>query len=96
MCLAVTAMANAATYTVNLWQTATLNGKELKAGEYKVELNANKARITRGKESVEADVKVENSDQKYSNTSVQYSNGNGKYELREIRLGGTKTRILFN
>jgi hypothetical protein len=46
--------------------------------------------------SVEANVKVESAESKFNSTSVRYQNGDGKYRIQEIRLGGTKTKLVFN
>ena len=89
-------MAASTNYKVNLLQTSVLNGKELKAGEYKIEIDGNKAVLKSGKTSIEAGVKVETSDSKFSSTSVRYLSGDGKYKIQEIRLGGTNTRLVFN
>ena len=88
--------ANAATsYKVTLFQPAILNGVELKPGDYKIELNDTKATLRRGKQTVEASVKTETADSKFSSTTVRYANGNGKYQIQEIRLGGTHTKLIF-
>jgi hypothetical protein len=94
--VAALAFASANTYTVTLFQPSVVNGKELQPGDYKLQVTDNKVVISKGKESVEATVKVENGDQKYSSTAVRYTNGDGKYKLQEIRLGGTKTRLVFS
>lgn len=83
-------------YRVTLFQPSTINGTTLKPGEYKIELNGNKAVIKAGKETVEADVRVETAEQKFGSTSVRYLSGNGTYKVEEIRLGGTKTKLLFS
>jgi hypothetical protein len=49
-----------------------------------------------GKKTAEAAVEVQTADEKFSSTSVKYQNGDGKYRILEIRLGGTKTKLLFN
>lgn len=91
------AVASAAdSYRITLFQPSVVNGTTLKPGEYKVELKENKAILKNGKDSVEADVKVESSDQKFPSTSVRYNNGDGKYSIEEIRLGGTKTKLVFS
>ncbi|MDX2149744.1 MAG: DUF669 domain-containing protein [Bryobacteraceae bacterium] len=90
------AVASAANYKVTLFQPSMLEGKELKPGEYKVTVTDSKATISKGKESVEANVKVETADEKFSSTSVRYQNGDGKYRIREIRIGGTTTKLVFN
>ena len=87
--------ANAATYKVTLSQPSTLKGKELKAGEYKLNVDASKVTVVNGKESVEVPVTVESVDQKYESTSVRYV-GTEKPKITEIRIGGTKTKLVFN
>ena len=87
--------ASAATYKVTLTQTSMLKGNELKAGEYRLNLEASKVTITSGKQSLEVPVKVENSDQKFDNTAVRYTGGD-KPKITEIRIGGTKTKLVFN
>jgi hypothetical protein len=94
--LAMSALANAKSFSVTLFQPSIVGGAELQPGEYKLDLNESKVDIHSGKKSAEADVKVENGDQKFSSTSVRYQNGDGKYRVQEIRLGGTKTKLVFN
>lgn len=89
------AVAQAATYKVQLFQPSTVAGSELKPGEYSIEVNDSTAVIKKGKESVQAPVRVESVDNKYSSTSVRYANSDGKYKVQEIRLGGTKTKLVF-
>jgi hypothetical protein len=85
----------ASTYNVTLYQPSIVNGTELKPGEYKVEVKDNSAVISKGRQSVQAPVKMETAETKFSSTSVRYSNGDGKYRLQEIRIGGTNTRLVF-
>jgi hypothetical protein len=92
---ALAAASAAETHRVTLFSPAIVNGQELKAGEYRLELDGDKAVLKKGKESVEAKVKVEAADQKYSTTAVRFVSGDGKYKVNEIRLGGTKTRLVF-
>jgi hypothetical protein len=94
--IALSTVAYAKTYSITLFQPSLVNGVELTAGEYKLEVQDSKAVIRGGKQKVEADVKVENGDDKFNSTSVRYQNGDGKYRVQEIRLGGTKTKVLFN
>ncbi len=90
------AVASANTFTVTLFQPSMVAGKELKPGDYKVTVSNEKAVIEKGKEKVEAAVKVENVDSKFSTTSVRYTNAEGKMKVTEIRLGGTTTKVVFN
>ena len=89
------AFASAATHRITLYQPTTVAGTELKAGDYKLTLQDDKAVITQGKTSVEAKVRTETADSKFSATSVRFQNGDGKYRVQEIRLGGTNTKIVF-
>jgi len=93
--MALAAASAASSYRVTLYQPSIVNGKELKAGEYKVTVKDNKAVISQGKESVEAPVKVETSENKFGSTTVRYSNSEGKYTVQEIRVGNSKTKIVF-
>lgn len=90
------AFASASTYTVTLFQPSVVAGKELKPGDYKITIENEKAVIAKGKEKVEAPVKLENNDSKFNTTSVRYTNADGKMKVTEIRLGGTNTRVVFN
>jgi len=92
---ALVAASAAESHRVTLFSDATVNGQQLKAGEYRLELDGSKATLKKGKQSVEANVRVESGDQKYSSTAVRFNNGNGDYKINEIRLGGTKTRVVF-
>lgn len=91
------AIASAAVnYKVTLFQPSIVAGTELKPGQYKIEVDNNKAVLKNGKTVVEADVKVETGDEKYPSTSVRYANADGKYKVQEIRVGGTNTKLVFN
>jgi hypothetical protein len=99
VCFGTFAMAFASAaehYTVTLHQPTMVAGTELKAGDYKVEINGNKAILTSGKKSVEAPVKVESGDQKFASTTVRYATAGGNYQIDEIRVGGTKTKLVFD
>ena len=83
-------------YKLTLLQPTMVNGTVLKPGDYKLNLANDKVTILDGKFSVEARVKVETVDKKFDTTSIRYSDQAGKAVLSEIRLGGTKTKLLFN
>ena len=79
-------------YRITLVQSAVVNGTELKPGEYKLSVDTAKITLVNGKESVESPAKLESVDQKYDTTAIRYT---GK-TIAEIRLGGTKIKILLN
>jgi hypothetical protein len=83
-------------YTITLSRPATVAGTALKAGDYKVTVDGDKATISNGKSSVQAAVKVENADRKYSSTAVRFATSGEQYTLDEIHVGGTKTKLVFD
>jgi hypothetical protein len=95
-CLLAVAAASAASHKLTLFQPSIVNGTELKPGDYRMEVDGQKVIIKKGRQVVEAPVKVETAESKFANTTVRYQNGDGSYRVEEIRIGGTKTRVLFN
>jgi len=93
--LAMGAVAQAETYHVTLLKPSVVAGKELKPGDYKVEVNNDKAVISHGKQSIEAKVKTETADKKYGSTTVRYEMEGDKYKVQEIGIGGTKTKLVI-
>ena len=90
------AIASAATrYNFVLNNPAVLMGQELPSGDYRVEVNGDKAMVRGGKMAVEAPVKVEVGSTKYGDTMVRYISENGKNRLSEIMVGGTKSKLVF-
>jgi hypothetical protein len=79
-------------YKVELAQTTQVGGTELKAGEYKVEVQGDKAIFKSGKDVVaQAPAKVENGKQKYSATAVSTNAS----KLESIAVGGTTMKIVL-
>ena len=89
------AVASAATYQVTFAQPSVVKGNALKAGDYRLNVQTDKVTIVNGKQSVEVPVKIENVEQKYDSNAVRYSDQAGKLTISEIRLGGTKTKLVF-
>lgn len=92
------ALASAAeTHRLTLHQPSVVNGTTLKPGSYKMTVDNDKITIMQGKENVaEAKVAVEQSQVKNPATSVRYASAGGKYEIKEIFVGGTKTKLVLN
>ena len=86
--------ANAATtYKLTLFQPTVINGTELKPGDYKIELNGDKAVFNKqGKAVIEAPVTVQETTAKFPTNMVRYMEGQ---KVQEIRLGGTRTKLVF-
>ena len=81
----------ASSYNVTFYQPVMINGSELKAGDYKLELKGNTAVIKQGKTVTEAPVTVHNKGQNYQQTAVRLN----RRQVEEIRIGGTNTRVVF-
>ena len=78
------------------FEKAMFGGTELNPGQYKVEVNEQKAVIRQGKVQSESPVKVEESPVKFDTTTVRYGKADGKTRIEEIRIGGTKTKLVFS
>ena len=96
MVVAGLAVAGARSYTVSLTKANMLGTTELKAGDYKIEVDGDKAILRQGKVQTESPVKVEESDSKFDSNVVRYaSTADGKLRIQEIRIGGTRTKLVF-
>lgn len=89
-------VASAETFHVTLFQSSVGKTAQLSAGEYRMDLNNGQLLIRNGKQKLEVPVTVENSDQTFHSTRVLYTQENGTYSIREIQLGGTRTRVLLS
>ena len=87
-------VASAKSYNVTLGPGA-LAGNTLKGGEYTLELKGDRVVIKNNKTTAEVPVKVEQSDRKNDATAVSYKQVDGMNRIEEIRLGGTKLRLVF-
>ena len=85
-------IASAATsYEVKLTGPTWIGATQMKAGDYKVELQGGMAIFKSGKNVVEIPATVGTSEQKYNATSISIVDS----KLREIDFGGTKSKISF-
>jgi phosphatidate phosphatase PAH1 len=90
---AALAVASAASsYNVTFYQPVTVNGTQLKPGDYKLELKDNNMAVLKLGETVtEAPVTVKNDSQKHERNTIRLN----RSQLEEIRLGGTTVRLVF-
>jgi hypothetical protein len=89
-------LASATTYNIKLLENTNVHGTQLKAGEYKLDVDNGKAVFHRGKTTAEAPAKLATNDRKYKDTKFVYDNGsNGQLTLREIDLGGSNVRVVL-
>jgi O-methyltransferase involved in polyketide biosynthesis len=75
-----------------MWVGAT----ELKPGSYTLELTGDKATLRGGNSTVEAPVKVESATRKHGETAITVDRQDNKATLKEIRLRGTSTTLIFS
>jgi hypothetical protein len=90
------AIASAKSYSIKVLQPVVWGNAELKPGEYKLEVTDQKAVVRMGKLDAEANVKVEDGTEKYDKTSMRLAESGGKFKVSEVRIGGTKTKLVFN
>jgi hypothetical protein len=94
LCLATIALGVAGTafsYDVTLTDNFSVNGTQLKAGDYKIEMQGDMAVFTKGEKSVQLRATLGKSDQPYSSTVFVSQ----RSKLLEIDLGGTQDKIVF-
>jgi hypothetical protein len=82
-------------YKVTLTEPAVISGSVVKAGDYRIVINGDKATLTSGKISLEVPVKVETGAQKFQYTSIESRTQGGQNVLDDIHLGGTSTTLVF-
>lgn len=85
-------------YRITLGAASRIGNIELQPGEYKLVVDAPKVRFTHtdsGK-TVELEAKIEETATKYTLTEIQSARAEGVNKIKEIRIGGSKTRIAFN
>jgi len=91
------AVASAAdrTYHITLIDPASVNGTQLKPGDYKVQVEGDRAILKKGKTVIEAPARIQTADHKFNSTIVAIANPSSHPTISEIRIGGTNTRIVF-
>jgi len=94
--VAALAFAGSKRYSFTLFEPALLGTTMLDPGEYRVQVDDQKAVITNGRYHGEAAVKIESSPNKYPSTSVRFSKADGRMHIQEIHVGGSTTKLVFN
>jgi hypothetical protein len=90
-------VASAKTYDILLSSPTKAGNLQLKAGEYRMTVNGTKVIFTdvNTTKSFKTDVKVENTDTKFGDTKIDTSNDGSSSVIKDIELGGSKTKIDF-
>ena len=85
------AFAASGTYKVDILDNTMVEGKQVKAGSYRIQIDNNTATLKHGKDAIEVPAHTEQSASKYAGTQVQYVDN----AIHEIHVGGTSTKIVF-
>jgi hypothetical protein len=85
----------AASHQMVISSPTWVNGKELKPGDYKLQMQANSVTIQGHETSIQVPAEIQTSAAKHPYTTFRSETVNGKQQLEEVDLGGTKTTILF-
>jgi hypothetical protein len=88
---------NVKSYQINLSNAAVVGATQLKPGDYKVVVGEPKIRFIHLKsgDAVEVDGKVSAVEGKVPYTTVHSKQVDGVTKITEIRLGGSKTSVVF-
>ena len=95
LCLATVALgiaSAASTYSIKLPSDTQAGTTQLKAGDYKVQVEGNQVIFKQGKESIQVPVTVEKNATRYQYTSLETESSN----LSAIDLGGTNMKLVFS
>jgi hypothetical protein len=85
----------ASSYHVKIADPTWVGTTKLKPGEYEVKIDGDKVTFTQGKNVVAAAAKVEVNASKFADTQMDIRTENGQAKLRELDLGGTKSKIML-
>jgi hypothetical protein len=85
----------ASTYHVKIADPTWVGTTELKPGEYEVKVDGDKITFKQGKNVIAVSAKVETNASKFSDTQMDVKTENGQAKLKELDLGGTKSKIML-
>jgi hypothetical protein len=85
---------SAETYTLDIYQPVYLGGKELKTGEYRLDVQGDHMTLKKGKLALESKVKVETLAEKARATALICDRVGDKLEISAIQLKGTTTKLV--
>jgi hypothetical protein len=94
--LALAAFAASNTFHVTFDSAAWIGTSEVKPGNYKIQIEGDKAVLKSGKNVIEAPAKLETANHKFQTSGVVLNTVNNKPTVEEIQIGGTNERIVFS
>ncbi len=86
---------SAKSYSISLSNETKAGNVELKPGDYTVKVDGTNAVFTssNGEKAGSVPVKIESTDKKFDNTSIITTKNGNTDEIKEIDLGGSKTKL---
>jgi len=97
LCLSTFAFAGTKKYEISLATPAKAGSVELAPGNYKVQVDGDKAIFTDSRnKSFTVPVKVETEKMKFNSTAVESGEKSGQQVIEAIDLGGTNTKVEFS
>jgi len=86
----------ASSYHIRIADPTWVGQTQLKPGEYEVKVDGDKVTFKQGKNVVAVAAKVETAASKFSDTQMDVRTENGQAKLKELDLGGTKSKIVLS
>jgi hypothetical protein len=92
------AVLSAKSYSIHLDQTCMVGTQQIKAGDYKLNVEGTKVvfKNDMGKDVLDVTAKVQNSADKYAYTALEISRVSGTNHITSIHLQDSKTTLVFN
>ncbi|HUA85715.1 MAG TPA: hypothetical protein VMB85_17765 [Bryobacteraceae bacterium] len=94
--LTMMAFAAAKSFHVTFDNNAWIGTSEVKAGNYKIQIEGDKAILKSGTTVIEIPAKLESATHKFPTNGVVMNTIHNKQEVEEIQIGGTNERIVFS
>jgi len=85
----------ATTYHVRIADPTWVGQNQLKPGDYDVKVEGDKVTFKQGKKMIAVPAKVQTNASKFSDTQMDIRTENGQPQLKELDLGGTKSKIVL-
>jgi hypothetical protein len=96
LCFSTLALATAFaadSYKVTVFDDSSIAGKQLKPGDYKVEVKESTIVLKHNKDVTEVPGSLQTGERKYPSTTIRY---NDRREVQEICIGGTNKKIVIS
>jgi len=90
---------NPKNYRISISQVSKIGAEELQPGDYQLAVHSHDAKVrfthVNSGDAFEFEAKIEIVGEKIDNTAIHSDTSSGVNRIREIRLGGSKIRVIF-